>query len=214
VLLIRRDLDFAAGLLLALCSIKFHLFLLLPVVLILHRRWRVIHGALAGGALLVSLSIVADSWQWPQHFLAVVSNPELHPHPERMPTLYGLLYMLGIHSRAAEIALSAGVAVWVGLLARRWGFEMSVGLALAGGLLVCHHAYVADTVLVLPALALFAINGAPKPLQGATMVTVLPVTGLAILGDPPWNALMHGALLAILIAASVGKVSVAHGRAD
>jgi hypothetical protein len=207
VLLICRDLEFAAGLLLALCSIKFHLFVLLPVAFIVHQRWRVIHGALAGAAILVSLSILAASWQWPQRFFAVVSNPELHPHPERMPTLYGLLYMLGVHSRAVEIALAAGVALWVAWLARRWGVEVSVGLALVGGVLVCHHAYVADTVVVLLALALFAMNGAPKPLLGATMVTVLPVTALAILGDPPGNALMHAALFAILIAASATKAA-------
>lgn len=205
VLLMRRGLEFWAGLLLALCSIKFHLFFLLPLVLLVHKRWRVIHGALVGAAALVALSIAADGWMWPQHFLGVVSNPELHPHPEWMPTLYGLLYTMGVHSRAAELVLSGGVAAWVVWLARRYSFEAGLGLSLVGGLLVCHHAYVADTLLVLLALALFAMNRMPKAVLGVTIVTVLPLTALAMLGDPPGNALMPAMLFAILAAASFSE---------
>jgi hypothetical protein len=211
VLLMRRNLDFWAGLLFALCSIKFHLFFLLPVVLVMHRRWKVIHGALAGACVLVALSILADGWYWPQHFLNVVTNPELHPHPERMPTLYGLLYMMGIHSRGAEVLLSLGVAAWVAWLSRRLPIDVSLGLSLAGGVLVCHHAYLADTLIVLLALALFAMNRVPKLLLGVTMVTVLPLTALAILGDPPGNALMHAMLIAILAAGSVAPASRSTG---
>ena len=55
-----RGRDFAAGLLLALCSIKFHMFLLLPLVLLIHRRWAVLRGGLVGGAILLA---IASSWK-------------------------------------------------------------------------------------------------------------------------------------------------------
>ena len=51
-----RGEDFQAGLALSLCAIKPHLLVLVPLALAVQRRWGVLRGGLAGGAVLFALS--------------------------------------------------------------------------------------------------------------------------------------------------------------
>jgi hypothetical protein len=203
VLLIRRNRSFLAGLVLALCSIKFHLFLLLPVALIVHKQWRVLWGGLAGGAVLAMLSVLTNGWAWPWQFLKLVSSPELHPYSDRMPTIYGLLSLLGFNRLWLELLLSAGVVLWFTWLARKHSLEVALGLSFVGGLLISHHAYLADTLLLLLATALFALNQAPKPMLGLTIAAALPPVPIALLSGAPYSAVMDFMLLFILVLASL-----------
>ena len=45
ILLTRRTTDFSAGIILSLCAIKVHLFLFLPVLWLLKKRWSILGGA-------------------------------------------------------------------------------------------------------------------------------------------------------------------------
>src|SRR5688572_12047531 len=58
VWLFRRGDHFAAGLVASLCTIKFHLFIFVPLVLIRNRLWRLSAGMLTGAALLFLISCV------------------------------------------------------------------------------------------------------------------------------------------------------------
>ena len=49
ILLVRKGDDFPAGLVLSLCAIKPHLFLLIPAAVLFHRRWKILQGAAVGG---------------------------------------------------------------------------------------------------------------------------------------------------------------------
>ena len=53
----KRGAPFTAGLCLALCTIKPHLFLFVPIALILWRKWRVLAGASAGVAALTAAAM-------------------------------------------------------------------------------------------------------------------------------------------------------------
>src|ERR1035437_1218365 len=68
----RRDL--AAGLLLALCAAKPHLFLLVPLALIAHRRWRMVTGAVGATVGLFILGTAATSLDWPVRWRAVLNQ--------------------------------------------------------------------------------------------------------------------------------------------
>ncbi|MGH9672982.1 MAG: glycosyltransferase family 87 protein [Bryobacteraceae bacterium] len=202
VLLAARGRDFGAGLVLALCSIKFHLFLLVPVAVLLHRRWGILKGGLAGGAALFLLSILADGPRWPLRFLNVVGNPELHPGPDHMPTLRGLTFALAGENRALELALIVPVAALFAWLAHRIrSYEIVFGLSLAGGLLVCHHAYMQDCMVLLLALVSFETARASRLLRGVTIVAVLPPAYFMLLHGVPYNAAVPLLLIAILVAA-------------
>jgi len=139
---------FAAGLVLALCAAKPHLFLFLPVYLFVHRR-RLIPGFLAGGAALLALSFAAAGPRWPEALAGVLRNPAIAP--------WGVfnLHSLGLPA-ALEIALAAalaGGALWAIL---RLSDRIALAAALAAGLLLSYHASLPDAALLLPAVLLAA----------------------------------------------------------
>ncbi len=202
-LLIRGGHDFAAGLLLSLCSIKFHLFILVPLVLILHKRWRILQGGLLGGAALWGLSVAAGGFDWPRGFLSVASNPGIHLSPERMTTFRNLVFLVsGGENLPLEMVLNIAGAGLVGYLVWRIrSLEVAFGVALAGGLLVSHHAYSQDLFLLVLASILFAIGGASRALLGTTIVVGLPPTCFLLLFARPFSTAVPLMILAILLVA-------------
>jgi hypothetical protein len=138
---------FAAGLLLALCAAKPHLFLFLPVFLGIHRR-RLIPGFLAGGAALLALSFAAAGPRWPQALLTVLRNPAIEP--------WGVL---NLHSLALPAAVEWTLAAAIAAAALFAIVRRSAGIALAAtltaGLLLSYHASMADAAMLLPAVLLF-----------------------------------------------------------
>jgi len=151
VLEMRRGHEGRAGVIFALCSIKFHLLLLLPVLILTQRRWTFLRGLLMGGTVLFALSFVPAGGAWPMRWLSLLSNPIGNPWPEAMPNLYGLTYgMPG--SMVWQAVGSVAVAVVVWMACRRRSFEVGLAAVLIGGILVTPHAYLSDCALAVPAL--------------------------------------------------------------
>ena len=75
----RRGRDVVAGAVLSLCAIKFHMFLLLPVVLLVHRRWQVLKGGLIGGLILLAISFLSEGVRWPMQYARLLLSSELDP---------------------------------------------------------------------------------------------------------------------------------------
>jgi len=139
---------FAAGLLLALCAAKPHLFLLLPVYLWIHRR-SLIPGFLAGGTALLALSFAAAGPRWPQALVAVLRSPSIEP--------WGVF---NLHSLAlpAAVEIMLTVVIAAGALAAilRASDRMALAATLTAGLLLSYHTTLADAAMLLPAVLLFA----------------------------------------------------------
>jgi len=145
--------DFWAGIAFSACIAKPHLALLLPVFLIARAKWRALLGGVAGGTASVLLSFAAEGMDWPRRLLTLARIPEFDPAADRMPNLRGLLSFLG-GGGAAEVAFGLVIVVAVWFLSRRQPLPTVGALVLAGGLLLSHHAYVYDALLLLPALLL------------------------------------------------------------
>jgi hypothetical protein len=149
ILLAEKNRDLAAGLVLSLCAIKFHLFLFLPVMLLLQKRWRILGGLAGGSFALLIASFLVQGWRWPLDLLAVLRKPELSPFVELMPNLHGLWYRLGVDSLALELASSLCVALLVILASRNVDIGQGMSVVLVGGLLTSYHAYLYDPILLL-----------------------------------------------------------------
>jgi uncharacterized membrane protein (GlpM family) len=143
-----RGRDLQAGMVFALCAIKPHLFLLLPLWIVARQMWRFAGGLLFGGGILAALSFLAAGPHWMPDLLRVCMLPQVSPAKETMPNLYGLF---GGDARL-EFAGAVVVAIAVWYAARRGGVEYGLTAAIAGGLLTSHHAYLADCLVLLPAL--------------------------------------------------------------
>src|ERR1039458_6175252 len=87
---------------------------------------------------------------------------------------------IGAHARVAlwrrrrgGAGLLALAAVWV--ISRRSALTIGATAAVIGGLLVSHHAYVYDAVLLLPACALVLRLPAPKALRYGALLLCVPI---------------------------------------
>jgi hypothetical protein len=202
----RRPL--AAGLVLALCASKFHLFFPLPVLLAARREGRMAVGVGIGGALLALVSFAVAGADWPARFLKTIASPVVSPGEDVMPNLHNLLATLpGRAIWECVIALACAAMVWV--VARRSSFPVGLAAALVGGLLASVHSYLADCALLVPALLLFAGMGIAW-LRFAATVLLLPTFYLPLIIGGRSGRLVPAVLLGLL--AAVAWEAVRSGR--
>jgi hypothetical protein len=189
VLLLRRDRDYAAGLVLALCAAKFHLFILVPVALVAGRRWKALAGGAGGAAVLYLLSVPGQGWGWPAEYARMLMTAPVHPERYTLPNVRGLVMALGL-PEAATTAVAGAVVAWA-VCRKGAALEERLGMALAGGLLLSRHAFIQDCV-VLYATLVFA--PATRPLL---VVLLTPLLYFVLLAEGPLSALMPAVLAAV-----------------
>ncbi|MEQ1887390.1 MAG: glycosyltransferase family 87 protein [Bryobacteraceae bacterium] len=190
VVLIRRDSRFLAGVLLSLCTIKPHMFLVLPVLFLMRKEWRILLGGAAGGAGLFLVSAIAQGWNWPAAYMRLVSE-SVDSVPYTLPNLRGLVKATAGESLTMELVLAAAVIGLVALLARKIvDFETAVAAAIVGGLLVSHHAYIQDCCLLLAVAALARGNRTLR-------------NGALLLLTPPFYFLLGAGTLSIFLPAGL-----------
>ena len=216
VALMEKKRDFAAGLLLSLCAIKFHLFLLLPAALWILGRRRVVAGGAAGGALLTALSFFAQGLAWPRQYLAILRSPTVHPLIERMPNLHGLmLNLLPAYELPATAAASLCVAAAVLWLISRDPRDWKTGLAftLIGGLLLSWHSYTQDAALLLLVLALLQQSRTTAAVKLPLAIAFLPLTFWMVSSPAPWPTL-PAVLMLLTIAGALWNARSARPAAN
>ena len=185
VLLLRRGREAGAGLVMSLCSIKAHLFLLVPLVLLAHRRWRVLAGGAAGSAGLFLLCIAGDGPGWLTCYWKLLTGSAIHRDMGGMPNLQGVSVQLGSPAWFLPVAMLAVAAAVVWISARSRNIDAALAAALAGGYLLSYHAYPQDALTLLVAFALLpaaALRGLPAAAWWF-LASPLPL-GFALLGPP------------------------------
>ena len=175
-----RGKPFTAGVFFSLCAIKFHLFMLLPLLFIGQRRWRMFGGAASGGLVLMAISFLTAGARWPLDYFATLTNPVINPAPELMVNLHGLFHGVSGGS-VIELVSCLAVAAAVWLVMKKATFLEGLAVVLVGGLLTSYHTYTGDCVLLVPACSII-------------------VSSMADHWTVPWVALaLFPALYAILV---------------
>lgn len=161
-----------AGLILSLCLIKFHLFLLLPLLLLGKREWRLTAGfSIGAGALL--LASFAAGWDWPRDYVALNLHA-VSEDPRLMPTLHGLAaHFPG--SDVVEFILSVVVIGLVWGIVRRAEFEAALAATLLGGLLLTRHAYMQDCGILVGSLVILFQRPGNAVVHYCALLLLLPV---------------------------------------
>jgi hypothetical protein len=203
ILLTRRKLDFLAGMALSLCVIKFHLFLLIPILLLAKKRWRILAGGATGTGILLALGMIVAGAQSLQEWVRVLRDPWINFSSDMMPNLHGLSAGLN-HNEAAPLVeigmVGAVVAVFLWICRKTDNYECLFALSLMCSLLVSYHSGISDQILLLPVLVLLVGSCQDKPLRIALAVSLTPMpyfTGIGI------NVVMPLVILAVLTLAAV-----------
>jgi hypothetical protein len=180
-----------------MCAPKFHLFLLVPLMIFLQRRWRLGSGFLTGASALLVLSFMAGGPKWPLAYYTLLRSSSISPGVNIMPNLHGLFASYP-HATVLEFLGGALVAAAVGVVSRRCSFEIALAATLVGGLLVSHHAYPADGVVLIPALLLLTREADSAGLRAIAFVLLTPVACFGLIVDGALLTLLRLALLFIV----------------
>jgi len=192
-LMLKRRCPFWAGVLFGICAIKFHLLLLLPL-LILHRRlWRTALGVAVTGSVFTAISFAAYGWSWPGLYRAALTDPRLNPYPWNMLNFNGLFRY---HAEwTIPFAIMTALVCWYLIAAGK--LEVGIAAILAGGTLIAPHNTISDGVLFLPLLfwsqqspyrtvrsyAIFAVTPFYAFLPSGTLQVMI----LLLLGAAAWQ---------------------------
>jgi len=170
-----------AGLVFALCLCKYHLAVALPVFLIAQSRWKTLIAGALSIAALIAASFAIEGPGWPREYIRTVSLPDFSPGVRDMPNLNGLASWF---AGAGWVEVGASlVCVWLlWLVSRRAPPTAFAGAATAAcGLLLSHHAYVGDCLVLVPLSALVLQSSAfPLWLRGWAVIVATPLLMFAV----------------------------------
>jgi hypothetical protein len=202
LLLTRRGREFAAGLVLALCAIKLHLFLFVPLLLLFKKRWRTLLGLAVGSLALALLGGITLVVPW----IKVMFSPAITGIPiwklSPAPNIHGLVLALGGGASVEYFLVGLIAAVFLWLCFRLENLELLLGIALVCGLLTSFHSFTYDDLLLMPVLVLVSplrllrdiVGIALTPVAflatfaGGLYSTAIPLLLLAFLGVALWGA--------------------------
>ena len=198
-----REKDFWSGAVLGLALFKFHLLLLLPIAMVLHRKWRMFGGFLASGAVAALLSPVLGGLAGVEQYIRLLQADELTelaPAPQNMINIYALGANFGLDHVALNAFLAlvvvglAAVAIWRAPL-WRWP-----GAAIAGSILVAPHVYAYDAGILLLPLLLVEFRSPYNFSKFAVTTFLTPLPFLTLVIGPPYTFIPSAALLLVLVA--------------
>ena len=176
--LIERKREFAGGALLALFTVKLHLFLFLPLVLLAQRKYRALAGVAAGGVALYLLAAAFVGIDWPLKAMhAAVSNEATFI--ATTPGVAGLLRRLHAPAWLLLPAIAAAT-VMVYRRARAIAWLPAVALAVAAGVVFAPRAQVYDGSFFL---LLLLLEASPMLVVIAGVAVVAVVTPAAVVGQ-------------------------------
>ena len=198
---------FWAGVLFSGCVAKPHLALLIPLLLAARGKWNAVCGGAAGVAASLLISFAVEGSNWPVRWLALARAPEFDPAADRMPTLKGMVAVMG-GGLAAQIAGVVAVVAACWFLGSRLPLPSAAALTLAAGLLVSPHAYGYDAVLLLPAAVLSL--AAPKPawFRAWALLLLTPIPYVFLLTNIEWpgHLMVTGFTLTLLAVEVIGSI--------
>ena len=145
VALLERRRTYLAGIVLALCGIKFHLLLLIPIFLLVRKAWRVTAGVLTGATALFAACFVQYGPSWMGDYYRCLVENQKHLKTTSLLSAVPAAWW-------AVAVCAVAVALTVVLAWRSTTDGTALATALAMGLTVAPRIYLYDVTIALPAL--------------------------------------------------------------
>ena len=198
ILMMRKNRDFAAGLILSLLAYKFHLFLFIPLLLVMKKRWRMVGGDLCGTAAMMALGMIVNGPGSIARWIYVLRNPWINPDASGMPNLHGLVTILNGDMRLEALLIGVVGLLFVWMTPRSDNFELLFAASLIAGLLVSYHSMIDDDLMLFPVMILVLRSSTAVPLRASTALILTPIPYFLVLAGPPYSAILTGALVLML----------------
>ena len=167
-----------AGLILSLCLIKFNLVLLLPVLLLGKREWRLASGFFMGALLLFTVSF-AGGGNWLSSYVSLILDPAISPGSFLMPNLHNMVAKIP-GREFVELFLSLTVIAAVWCIARRARFDVALAATLLGSILLTRHVYLQDCAILIGSLVTLFQSFSTSVIRICSIVLLLPITYVLI----------------------------------
>jgi hypothetical protein len=198
----RQGKDVKSGLALALCAIKFHLFLLVPVAVAVRRRWGILAGAVFGLGALAAISFLVQGLTWPLDYWRILHAPGMNPSGFLCISLRGLA---GDNPAMLAVTCVLTLALFSWIAAREPSYEVLFGFAVLAGLLLSYHAYAHDALLLMIPMAILLQRRETSATASAVAIgaSSVPYAGLYVPG--PWHVIAPLSLFAALSVAAMER---------
>jgi len=210
-LLMCKNLEVAAGLVLALATIKFQYLLILVPLLLLWRKFRLVAGFVGGGALLVFVSTLITGTRGLLEYIRFVRTFDLHSgygglNPSLMVNWRGFLAGIGQANRsqayfwAGEIVLISLGLLCLGVRQRARAPGLIFALFISIAVAAAPYAHFEDmTMLLLPAfIGWDYVQTSPTRTAGTKLIAVCcaalfvwPLLLLVLGGHYWWNSRIY-----------------------
>jgi hypothetical protein len=216
--LFEQDRPVLSGFVLGLVLIKPHLMVLMPVALVLQKRWRLLGGLALAGVMETAGSLALGGFTGTANYLRflLLHQHDISPTPERMMNVYAIARNLKIDSTVLNVALVLIVLTCVIAICWRGEWWQAFSAAIVGTLLISPHTYLYDsTLVILPAL-LLTFKGSMVFARAAAVAFCTPIPCLLQLAEMPWTglpALVLSAMLMGLTNETLGSASFTEDRA-
>lgn len=197
-----------AGVALALCTVKYHLFLFMPLVLLLHWRRRLAAALAVALAALAAVSFAVAGAAWPQEYVKQIRRS--WDVPTIMPNIRALL--LGTERPlpyCAILSIIVSLVAITALVRCRRSLPLCTAIALTAGVLVSYHVYVQDCAVLVPPLLALWNSRTKKVLVGLVWALLAPVPYLLRMTGGDLTYLIQFCLLAFIVSGAVlGQLSI------
>jgi hypothetical protein len=178
------------GVFLGLLMLKFHLFLLVPLALLVRRAWREAAGFAISASALVLATLLLGGIAGARQYIALLTAKDierLSPTPEKMVNIHAFLSNAGIDSLPASLLLAASVAAIGLLVASRAPWPSALIATLTASTLMVPHVYGYDLAFLAVALWIAYYRSEWLPVRAAALLLLTPFPFLIGLAGPPWT---------------------------
>lgn len=181
--------DTLAGALAGATLFKFHLLTLVPVIILARKRWRMMAGYTAMGAVQVAISLWMVGVEGMRSYFEILTHPELaalNPSVEMMINIGALLANLGADWVALRIIAPLAVVAGLLLMERQAAMDRWFWGAATASLLITPHTYEYDAAILLVPSLLLLMKSESKPQRVIAALMVAPVPFMLTVFKSPW----------------------------
>jgi Glycosyltransferase family 87 len=191
-----------AGAALALCTLKYHLFPFMALVVVLHFRRRMFASLGLAIASLAALSFAVAGPAWPQQYVKLLRGS--FDAPIHMPNINAML--LGTEHRLLYgiiLSVIVSVVAITALIRCRRDLPLCIAIALMAGILISIRVHVQDCAILLPPLLALWNNRTNKVMIGLVWALLAPVPYLFRMLDGDLTHLIQFCFMAFIAVAAV-----------